>query len=110
MVPGVLMSTDLVCTMPRVLIQSQHEAIETFELPFKSEPFQLVMAWHPRDDADPANRWLRQLAQNLAASPQPAPSDANKFRYLYSGYWAWIATFEVERIIRAVAADAPVTP
>ncbi|MFK3768921.1 LysR family transcriptional regulator [Pseudomonas putida] len=77
MVPGVLMSTDLVCTMPRMLIQSQHEAIETFELPFKSEPFQLVMAWHPRDDADPANRWLRQLAQNLAASTQPAPSDAN---------------------------------
>uniref|UniRef100_A0A182U9C2 HTH lysR-type domain-containing protein n=1 Tax=Anopheles melas TaxID=34690 RepID=A0A182U9C2_9DIPT len=67
MVPGVLMLTDLVCTMPRMLIQSRHEAIETFELPFESEPFQLMLAWHPRDDADAAILWLRQLAQNLPA-------------------------------------------
>jgi DNA-binding transcriptional LysR family regulator len=66
MVPGVLMTTDLVCTMPRMLIQSLHEAIDTFELPFESEPFQLMMAWHPRDDADAANSWLRQLAEYLA--------------------------------------------
>ncbi|MCY1192276.1 Nodulation protein D 2 [compost metagenome] len=67
MVPGVLMLTDLVCTMPRMLIQSRHEAIETVELPFESEPFQLMLAWHPRDDADAAILWLRQLAQNLPA-------------------------------------------
>ncbi|WP_349976440.1 LysR family transcriptional regulator [Pseudomonas sp. WHRI 8519] len=75
MVPGILMSTDLVCTMPRMLTQSQNDAIETFELPFESEPLQLMMAWHPRDDADAAILWLRQLAQSPAATIQASSSD-----------------------------------
>ncbi|PNE40925.1 LysR family transcriptional regulator [Streptomyces noursei] len=31
----------------------------TRELPFALPPLQLSLAWHPRDDADPAHQWLR---------------------------------------------------
>ncbi|WP_208827917.1 LysR family transcriptional regulator [Streptomyces ficellus] len=33
--------------------------LRTFEVPLDLPPLPLGMAWHPRNDADPAHRWLR---------------------------------------------------
>ena len=36
-------------------------------LPVENEPMVIAQAWHPRFDADPAHRWLRQTLHTLAA-------------------------------------------
>lgn len=39
--------------------------IETFELPLKTQPVTISQTWHPRFDADPAHRWLRQQVRDV---------------------------------------------
>ncbi len=65
MVPLILKATDLVCTLPRLLIEASGEGLDTFALPFESEVFELKLAWHPRDDSDAASQWLRTEILNI---------------------------------------------
>lgn len=65
LVSDILRSSDLVCTMPRMLTDASTEGIETFSLPFESEQFQLLLAWHPRNDLDAANEWLRGQIKSI---------------------------------------------
>ncbi|CCJ88355.1 Transcriptional regulator, LysR family [Cronobacter turicensis 564] len=43
-----------------------------FELPVATRPITVSQMWHPRLDADPAHRWLRQfvLAECRARMPE----------------------------------------
>jgi len=59
MVPEILRTSDYVCTLPRMLLAPFKAVVDTFELPFPNEPYRLLMAWHARNDADPASKWLR---------------------------------------------------
>ncbi len=44
----------------------------TRELPLSLPPLQLSLAWHPRDDADPAHQWLRsRIRQSVRAVLTP---------------------------------------
>ncbi|MGV4927039.1 LysR family transcriptional regulator (plasmid) [Streptomyces sp. BHT-5-2] len=46
------------------------------ELPMPLPPLQLSMAWHPRDDADPAHQWLRSRIRHSAKAvlePEDVP-------------------------------------
>ena len=36
-----------------------------FELPYDDKGFRLGLAWHPRNHADPAVSWLRELVIRL---------------------------------------------
>jgi DNA-binding transcriptional LysR family regulator len=40
-------------------------ALDMFELPYDDKGFRLGMAWHPRNHADPAVSWLRDLVVRL---------------------------------------------
>ena len=58
-------STDLVALVPRSGLASRTGADPTgprlvgFDLPVRTPPIVISAMWHPRMDADPAHRWLR---------------------------------------------------
>lgn len=84
MVPGfpdalrVAGETDLVALVPRSLLGhdaagGDHEAasLQAFELPLPTPTFTISAMWHPRMDADPAQRWLRQVVVELCRDAAP---------------------------------------
>ena len=61
LLPEIVRATDHVATLPSRLAERHAATLERFELPFASPLFTLHAAWHPRQHADPALRWLRAL-------------------------------------------------
>jgi len=59
MIPDILAASDCVCTLPEMLLIHHLDVVDVFELPFPCEPYRLSVAWHTRDDSDPAVTWLR---------------------------------------------------
>jgi DNA-binding transcriptional LysR family regulator len=59
MIPDILQTSDCVCTLPRMLLTRYLDVVDVFPLPFPTDPYHLALAWHPRNDADPALQWLR---------------------------------------------------
>jgi DNA-binding transcriptional LysR family regulator len=66
--------SDLVALVPRSCFRSVDavtESIATFELPVPTPEIVVAAMWHPRMDADPAHRWLRdQVMAVCRAIPQ----------------------------------------
>ncbi|CAM05846.1 LysR family transcriptional regulator [Saccharopolyspora erythraea NRRL 2338] len=62
--------TDLVCLTPAISGNGTAEALglHTFEVPLELPPVEVGMAWHPRNDADPAHRWLRDHIREAVTS------------------------------------------
>jgi DNA-binding transcriptional LysR family regulator len=58
-------NTDLVALVPRSGLAGRADADSTgptlvgFDLPVRTPPIAISAMWHPRMDADPAHRWLR---------------------------------------------------
>jgi DNA-binding transcriptional LysR family regulator len=59
--------SDLVAQVPRSLVRADlpsaaalAEGLEVFELPMPLPDIVISAMWHPRLDADPAHRWLRE--------------------------------------------------
>lgn len=50
--------------------------ISVFELPFKLDAPSVVLAWHPRHNADPSHRWLRECAQDVVNNEPWSPPAA----------------------------------
>jgi DNA-binding transcriptional LysR family regulator len=66
-VPLILESTDLVCTLPAQFLSRYAERLTSLPLPFEAGHFTLYATWHPRFDGDPPHNWLRtQLAGCLS--------------------------------------------
>ncbi|WP_241567063.1 LysR family transcriptional regulator [Hahella sp. KA22] len=65
--PLILAQTDYIATLPRRFLARFAEDLDMFEAPFKQSCFEVVMAWHPRDDADPGSLWLRQMLIAIAS-------------------------------------------
>jgi DNA-binding transcriptional LysR family regulator len=69
-------NTDLVALVPRSGLASPTGADSTgpglvgFDLPVRTPPIAISAMWHPRMDADPAHRWLRDT---VVAVCQAAP-------------------------------------
>jgi DNA-binding transcriptional LysR family regulator len=62
-VPLLLQSTDLVCTLPQRFLSRYPDTLAALRLPFDTRPFTLRATWHARFDQDPGHAWLRkQLA------------------------------------------------
>lgn len=57
----VVARTDLICVMPRHLIEpmGMDGALVSRELPFELPPVHVDMLWHERDTRNPAHQWLR---------------------------------------------------
>lgn len=65
-------STDLVATVPERHTADLRTGLHTFALPFRTRELTVSLLWHPRMDADPAHRWLRDQIRQACASAVPA--------------------------------------
>lgn len=63
---------DRVSTLPRRFAETRRGEVDLLELPFAMPGYTLHLAWHPRDQADPAHVWLRRLLRRLARDHEPA--------------------------------------
>lgn len=65
---GLARETDLIATVPERHTANLREGMRTFPLPVATPEFTVSLLWHPRFDADPANRWLRGLIRAACAA------------------------------------------
>jgi DNA-binding transcriptional LysR family regulator len=59
-VPLILQTTDLVCTLPSRFLARYAGSLEQLPLPIDVRRFSLHATWHARFDSDPGHVWLRQ--------------------------------------------------
>lgn len=70
---AVAQASDLVGLIPAsFLIHQPAAAYCMFELPVKVHGITLSQMWHPRAEADPAHRWLRQFVLEVCRQHAPA--------------------------------------
>lgn len=60
--------SDLIACVPERHTGHLRDGLHTFKLPLALEPFTVSMLWHPRLDADPAHRWLRQCVREVCSN------------------------------------------
>ena len=65
----VLQDTECVATMPSRFLHRYASGLDILELPFELPSLDLVMAWHPRAQDDPAHQWLRERFVEAAKHP-----------------------------------------
>jgi DNA-binding transcriptional LysR family regulator len=62
---AVARASDLVATVPDLHTVNLRQGMTTFSLPMPTMEFTVSMLWHPRMDADPAHRWLRERVKEV---------------------------------------------
>lgn len=60
-------ATDLIATVPERLGGAMRDGLYSFPLPLPVQEFTVSLLWHPRLDADPAHRWLRDRVKEACA-------------------------------------------
>lgn len=60
--------SDLVATVPERHTGNLRDGMHTFALPLTVPEITVSMLWHPRLDADPAHRWLRQVVRSVSGA------------------------------------------
>ena len=65
-VPDILQTGDLIAVVPERALHGRMTGLRTFEPPLEIPGFGVIALWHPRLNADPAHRWLRELLVNVA--------------------------------------------
>lgn len=70
--PAVIARTDYVMTIARrvALRLAQIYKLRVFPPPMRLDGFEVVMAWHPRSQADAGINWLRDQVRKKAGDPQ----------------------------------------
>lgn len=73
--------SDLVALVPRSCLgntmardHATTAGLESFELPLPLPEFKISAMWHPRVDADPAHRWLRETVMAVCRTAYPRSS------------------------------------
>lgn len=61
-------TSDLVATVPELHTSGVAAQVVLFPLPFETPEITVSMIWHPRLDADPGHRWLRQVVRSSFAA------------------------------------------
>ena len=64
-------SSNLIVSLPETVLWGMRELglrMRPFVIPLECEPVQVIQAWHPRVDKDPAHRWLRQTVKQICAT------------------------------------------
>lgn len=61
-------NSDLVATVPERHSETLREGMFSFPIPAATTAFTVSMLWHPRLDADPAHRWLRECLREVCAA------------------------------------------
>ncbi|MFY0728869.1 LysR family transcriptional regulator [Pseudomonas sp. NFX15] len=60
-------ASDLVASVPERHVGNLCQGMHRFALPFPTPPITVSMLWHPRMDADPAHRWLRECVWEVCS-------------------------------------------
>lgn len=61
MAPSCIANSNLVAAVPRLLAEKMRDKLEVYDLPFAVMRYDILAAWHPRTQNDPAQRWLRDM-------------------------------------------------
>lgn len=65
--------SERIVSLPETVLWGMRELglrMRPFVIPLTVEPVQVVQAWHPRFDNDPAHRWLRQTVKQICATDE----------------------------------------
>ncbi|MFC0112142.1 hypothetical protein [Kibdelosporangium aridum] len=57
--------TGLVATLPSRIVGTPPPGTRVVARPMQIKPFPYFMAWHPRQDWDLTNRWLREIVREV---------------------------------------------
>jgi len=68
---AVARASDLAALLPASFYASHYTGMHMFALPVATAPITISQMWHPRLDADPAHRWLRQLVLSVCREAVP---------------------------------------
>jgi DNA-binding transcriptional LysR family regulator len=60
-------SSDLIASVPERHTGGLRAGMHSFALPFAMPDVTVSLLWHPRLDADPAHRWLRDCVRDVCA-------------------------------------------
>ena len=60
-------SSDLIASVPERHTANLRAGLHSFPLPVVLPEFTVSLLWHPRQDADPAHRWLRGCVRDACA-------------------------------------------
>ena len=58
-------NSELIASVPERHTGHLRAGMHSFPLPFATPEFTVSLLWHPRQDADPAHRWLRGCVRNV---------------------------------------------
>lgn len=64
-------ASDLIASIPERHTGNLRAGMHSFALPLSMPEITVSMLWHPRMDADPAHRWLRECVREICAALQP---------------------------------------
>lgn len=69
-------TSDLIALVPSACLWQQaptpgSDTLHAFDLPVSTGTFTVSQLWHPRREADPAHRWLRQLVLRVCRRHDP---------------------------------------
>jgi DNA-binding transcriptional LysR family regulator len=60
-------SSDLIASVPERHTGNLRAGLHSFPLPVATPEFTVSLLWHPRQDTDPAHRWLRGCVREVCA-------------------------------------------
>jgi len=69
-------TTDLIATVPERHTGNLRDGMHSFALPVAVAEITVSLLWHPRLDADPAHRWLRECVRDVCADGKPRRAKA----------------------------------
>ncbi|TIU38822.1 MAG: LysR family transcriptional regulator, partial [Mesorhizobium sp.] len=61
-------TSDLIASVPERHTEGARAGMHSFPLPVATAEVTISMLWHPRLDADPAQRWLRNCVREVCAA------------------------------------------
>lgn len=61
-------ASDLIASVPEKHTGRLRAGMHSFPLPFAVPPITVSLLWHPRLDADPAHRWLRERVREICGN------------------------------------------
>lgn len=72
--PALLRGTDLVATLPRLLVRNHDEALRFAEPPLPMPQFDIEAVWHGTTHADAAHAWFREQLRGATHHLRDRPS------------------------------------
>jgi DNA-binding transcriptional LysR family regulator len=65
---GLARSTELIASVPERHTGNLRNGMHTFALPFATQQITISLLWHPRQEGDPAHRWMRGCIREACGS------------------------------------------